>query len=692
MNEIKILSDNPEELTENIKFDFHAYRDTFVDIITGNQNETPLVIGLEGRWGRGKTTLMKAIRSELEKFDNKKIGESKRRCKTVWFQAWKYNDTDNLLAAFLETIVQEMRYGNFFEKAEIAIKIAWEKLNLRAVPEFVSNFIPFLKGVEKIIKEEDYKKNLPYFTLFSSFLNQLIQLWIHAEDSFKLTREKDFSLGGIDDKRGVLVIFIDDLDRCNSRNIVKVLEAIKLFLDFKGCIFVMGISKEVIIRALSGRVGGDEANAQEYIEKMIQVSYELPLIHADDMKAYFEKIISSQFPGDETLIEYADVIVQSLGDTPRKIKKFINNLNLQIKIAWNKGLFKKEFPKEGGGKETIATKDYIYWNVLKEGFKEAYKEVLESDKKGSGIIPMVKKHYQQYGDEIQNNNYENVDKISYEPARGILKSSEVRNLILNLPDNPDIIQMLIYESMAVGQIKPLKIVRNELVVKRTIMGEMVKVEKGPFLFGDKNEDKNLGYDFEIDEFPVTNEEYVEFLNTDERKKDDIDTWINQECDAGRQRCRIKRDGNKYVVEKGYEKHPVIYVSWSDAAKYANWIRKRLPTEEEWEKAARGPDGWIYPWGNKFDASLCNARESGILGTTAVDKFPEGKSYYGCYDMAGNVWEWTDSRYREIRNFQILCGGSWDDGGSGCRCTDRSWDDPINRSNDVGFRCARTLTP
>ncbi len=134
---------------------------------------------------------MKAIRSE-QNYDKEKLQDGKRRCKTVWFQAWKYNDADSLLAALLEEIVQEMWQGDFFEKAEIATLTVWNKINLKAVPEFLTSFIPFLKGFDKIIKEEDYKKNLPYFTLFSTFLKRLIGLWIHAEDSLNSRKREIF--------------------------------------------------------------------------------------------------------------------------------------------------------------------------------------------------------------------------------------------------------------------------------------------------------------------------------------------------------------------------------------------------------------------------------------------------------------------------------------------------------------------
>jgi formylglycine-generating enzyme required for sulfatase activity len=134
-------------------------------------------------------------------------------------------------------------------------------------------------------------------------------------------------------------------------------------------------------------------------------------------------------------------------------------------------------------------------------------------------------------------------------------------------------------------------------------------------------------------------------------------------------------------------HPVVYVSWHDAVAYAEWAGARLPTEQEWETAARGIDGRRYPWGDVFDPTRCNTDESGIGTTTPVGRYspkfhpeqrPEsaeglvegGDSPFDCVDMAGNVWEWTASEWKPGDENRVLRGGSWDSTQYYARCAFR----------------------
>jgi formylglycine-generating enzyme required for sulfatase activity len=217
--------------------------------------------------------------------------------------------------------------------------------------------------------------------------------------------------------------------------------------------------------------------------------------------------------------------------------------------------------------------------------------------------------------------------------------------------------------------------------EQRIQEDMVWVPPGPFIFGTNVATINEG--FWIDRLPVTNAQFCRFLNERGNQQEGGVEWLDVE------RSRIKESQGRFSVTQEYENHPVVCVSWYGASAYAKWASKRLPNEQEWEKAARGTDGRRYPWGDDFDSSKCNTYEAMTGKTTPVDAHPQGVSPYGCYDMAGNVWEWTATPWAEDEPYRVLRGGAWGGLQGYAACAFRDRERPQGRISGVGIRCART---
>ena len=188
-------------------------------------------------------------------------------------------------------------------------------------------------------------------------------------------------------------------------------------------------------------------------------------------------------------------------------------------------------------------------------------------------------------------------------------------------------------------------------------GEMVSVPAGKFIYGKvyAKQEVNLPA-FKIDKYEVTNKQYA----------------------------KVVKDF-KYEPEEAH--FPVVFVSMYEAEDYCKAAGKRLPTEQEWEKAARGTDGRLYPWGDEFDETAAVTSETTAEGQKSreVGLLEKGKSPYGAMDMAGNVWEWTSS-YDE--RYSILRGGSYYEGYWAAQVISKLTSIPEDGKEYIGFRCAK----
>jgi len=279
----------------------------------------------------------------------------------------------------------------------------------------------------------------------------------------------------------------------------------------------------------------------------------------------------------------------------------------------------------------------------------------------------------------------------------------------------------------------LTISYHHAVLSSDVPDDMVLVPAGEFLMGspagtdglpDEQPQRRVYLSsFLIDRYEVTNEAYAKFVKTTghripENPNPSSTLWIDKAPMAG------------------IERHPVVNVSWDDAVSYCRWMGKRLPTEAEWEKAARGTDERRYPWGNDWDITKANsasywagrtvefssgadweafwikgegaklAKEKGVRGevlTLPVGSFPQNFSPYGIYDMAGNAAEWVQDWYDpnyyrsaslsnpdgpERGAIKAMRGGSWLKPAVSLRVTDRDWGTMDSRPSGTGFRCAK----
>jgi formylglycine-generating enzyme required for sulfatase activity len=727
----QILHDAPLRHDDPHHFHFDEFAATLCRLIADKQTRTPLVIGVSGSWGSGKTTLLQRVKQMLDKAgdqtDANKVdfvsGEEKpwekfRPCKTVWFDAWKYQDEDELLVALIRVILATMAQGNLGDKF-------WGKVLDKTHPRYnvIATLLSFFKfkvgdnfevsfDIEKYKEETPFAKNTAFFDVFDDALEELIARWVHDTGDFRK----------IDEQEGALVVFVDDLDRCLPEKTVQVLEAIKLFLDKHGCVFVLGADTRIVQEAVASHyknTGVTGESAADYLEKIIQLRFDLPPILTQQMGDYLQKDPTAQRVVDDQVRQHWSALVTGADINPRRVKKVVNDVNLQWAML-----------KNTGQAADVNRDDFTRWQILMlvapDNFVKRVNDIDDVEIRHKFILDALK---WAKGDTSLDATFQ--DYARSQRLRRVLREIKafsdqftplVADAFLHLtavpappapPPAPVEVKPEAVPPFAVEEKEETGIAKRT-EVRETMRGEakaptanvqvwggveFIRIPAGKFLMGSKD-DNQLAFDSEkpqhsielpeywLARYPVTNEQFAKF---------------------------VEEAAYKFNLEKNWKKkadHPVVKVSWYDAVEYCKWLNTlvakdtetaktqvRLPTEAEWEKAARGEYGNEWPWGNEFDQNKCNSREGSKGGTTPVGAYsPHGDSPYGVADMVGNVWEWCHSLFKSYpykiddgredesaSESRVLRGGSFHDRQWNARGAYRFNNGPDFRLDYLGFR-------
>ncbi len=728
----EILSDIPLARAEQkAYFHFDDYAITLARLIAEKKTTTPITIGVSGSWGSGKTTLLRRVQHKLDQtlsllecdkpskvdFINPDESPEKqfRVCRTVWFNAWKYTDEDTLLVALVRVIVQAMADDSVVHK--IIGKLLDPSYPRRDVVNTVLSWFSIKTPAGDLGLNTGEPQQTPFaektalLDLFDEAFDRLMAAWVHH----KLDVDK------INPEQGVLVVFIDDLDRCLPAKTVQVLEAIKLFMDKPGCVFVLGAAADVVRQAVESHYQNEKVtgqNAADYLEKVIQLRFDLPPVPDSAMQDF----LLEQRVADDMLAEWR-MLLAAAEVNPRRVKAVLNEIELKWRMLVN-----------SGQAEGVQRADFIRWSALLRAAPEAFKLrifdiddldlrlkfLLDSLRWGSGesdeILARQFQEYEKEGRRLRRV-LRKMGAFSPEFDAGTLDAF----IYLTAPPSKVVITPGKGVQVQLGGEISFRGELQALSVGEKAWGgiEFVRVPAGKFLMGSK-EDKalaaeeerpqhtvDLSQEYWIGKYPVTNAQFAEFVKA---------SGYSTSAETGNSEYTWQHPRGTQSTLEGKEDHPVVQVSWHDAQAYCQWINKvdteelgnnlafRLPSEAEWEKAARGEYGNEWPWGNEEpDGTRCNI--GGYEGgTTPVGKYtPKGDSPYGAADTAGNVWEWcadwydaqeyarragalvTDPCGPESGAARVVRGGSWLDGRKLARCAYRSGFEPDYFLSPIGFR-------
>ena len=682
--DLNLINDASLENTQYDSLDYKVYAQVLAEAIT--KTPTPFNLAIYGEWGKGKTSLMNFLINELSLIEN-----NKNKIISIFFDSLKFENENNPLLNLLNVIENDIQNVRINFNNDIIINILDYIKYIKFAVSNIKNEKDTLsiEYIQDNILDENFEKHI----LKQSVYFQIYQLLNKLE---KLLSEENYQL----------VIFIDNLDKCKSANIIKILEGINFIFNLKGLSFVLAANKEL----LEGQLGEDLKNNENYLDKIIQLPFYLPSFNGK-VNNLLDNLYS-KYGLNISLNQNIKNVIQSISSldelTPRLIIKLINRIKISSKI------YIKLNPNS-----TNEEKIYSLFSVsciLEELFNGFHKYIIKNKQIAKYLIKIVQNEefYKHDLDEDLNISSSKKKAISeiiennFNVLKMIFSTQEGKYWLENEKNRVHTYEFLKSNSLIENiQIDSLP------VYKTNFLENIVEIE----------EDINLkefiqipNENYEFSKYVITNCWFEEFIQAGGYNNSKywidmaakiwlIDNRVNS-LDQKYERMlfneskNYKKRFNQELIKESFNKplQPVVYITYFETVafcKYLSDIDKEydymIPTKEQWEYvASAGDKNNIYPWGSKWNNNYCNNASNQLCKTTEIGMFPQGNSKFGISDMAGNVWVWTSSL--EENEFNYLKGGSW------------NFNDPLyfkiangqmnfyNNPNyqhyDIGFYCLR----
>ncbi|MEJ5308172.1 MAG: SUMF1/EgtB/PvdO family nonheme iron enzyme [Anaerolineae bacterium] len=663
-------NDRPITTVAEDAFGFCPYAEALTRLAL--EGDAPCTIGIFGPAGCGKTSLLHLIAAALEEQE----AAAARPVVNLWFDAAQYTEPGGTRRALLRQALARLK-------------------SLDLPPEDTQRLA-------------DWEISLTYDADFDTFagFGVLVQ-WV-----------KDY----VSARQERLVIFLDGLDACPPQRAVEALEVTQQFLGAPGSLCFVAADYDRLNASLAAHydetpaaVSGSASAASPHLQRMVQVAFALPPLSTAHIDAFLAHL-APDLPAP-----VRDVLAVGLPPTPRRIKQALNSLRLRQRLT-------QPTANVPQGPHPLLLAKAV---VLQERWPELWTTLVQhpdllqelevhlcnaqatqdgTPLPGAKSLPLPMARYA--ADPLLARVLASAEPITASFAH--LAPHELRACLGLAPSarDPD---RQVWDDLLSGNIARLRAAvevarQHQPAYSRALVRLMhreysapiaqrlsaglalghlgdprdftatVTIQAGEFLYGAEKRPCTLPA-FRIGRYLVTQAQYARFLQA----HPDIPVpYVDEDW------ARVYNwDPETRTYPAGRSNQPVVLVTWDEAAAYCAWVGGRLPTQEEWERAARGSDGRSYPWGETFTPAYANTRESGVGGPTPVGVFVEGESPSGALDMAGNVWEWTASDHDQ--NTKVLRGGAWNFPAESARTFVSECSRPYNRSHAISFRVVFPIT-